>query len=112
MFTHEKETIPMKNVILFVIVFGAVFLMYRSCTKGYDNYAYFVQVNDETVFTDNLSERDTRILEHGRKLKTDIIAMDKIMDQENGPDQGTIRWYSCSGIDCDEGWQRSFRPKK
>lgn len=38
--------------------------------------------------------------------------MDKDMDQANGPNQGTIRWYTCSGIDCDEGWQRSFRPNK
>jgi len=49
-----------------------------------------VQVNDEAVFTKNLSERDTRILEHGRKLQIDIIAMDKHMDQGNGPNQGTI----------------------
>jgi len=102
----------MKNIIILVIVLTTLFFLYRSCTKGYDNYAYFVQVNDEAVFRKNLSERDTRILEHGRKLKIDIIAMDKDMDQGNGPNQGTIRWYTCSGIDCDEGWQRSFGPKK
>jgi len=102
----------MKNIILLVIVLTMLFFLYRSCTKGYDNYAYFVQVNDEAVFTKNLSERDTRILDHGRKLKIDIIAMDKDMDQGNGPNQGTIRWYTCSGIDCDEGWRRSFGPKK
>ncbi len=98
----------MKNFIILVIVFSALFFLYRSCTKGYDNYAYFVQVNDETVFTKNLSERDTRIIEHGRKLNIDVIAMDKDIDQGNGPNQGTIRWYICRGIDCDEGWQRSF----
>jgi len=102
----------MKNIIILVIVFAALFFLYRSCTKGYDNYAYFVQVNDEAVFAKNLSESDTRILEHGRKLKTDVIAMDKDKDQGNGPDQGKIRWYTCSGIDCDEGWQQSFSPKK
>jgi hypothetical protein len=102
----------MKNIIILIIVFAALFLLYRSCTKGYDNYAYFVQVNDEAVFKDNLSEHDTRILDHGRKLKTDIIAMDKDMDEGNGPEQGKIRWYNCSGMDCDEGWQRSFGPKK
>ena len=102
----------MKNIIILVIVLTTFFFLYRSCTKGYDDYAYFVQVNDEAVFTKNLSERDTRILEHGRKLKIDIIAMDKDMDQGNGPNQGRIRWYTCSGIDCDEGWQHSFGPKK
>ena len=102
----------MKNIIILAIVFSALFFLYRSCTKGYDKYAYFVQVNDQAVFDKILSERDTRIIEHGRKLKIDIIAMDKDLDQGNGPDQGTIRWYTCSGIDCDEGWQRSFRPEK
>ncbi len=102
----------MKNIIVLVIVFAGFFVLYRSCTKGYDNYAYFVQVNDEAVFAKNLSEGDTRILEHGRKLKTDIIAMDKDLDQGNGPNLGKIRWYICSGIDCDEGWEISFRPKK
>jgi hypothetical protein len=102
----------MKNIIILVVVFSALFFLYRSCTKGYDNYAYFVQVNDEAVFTKNLSEGDIRILEHGRKLQIDIISMDKHMDQGNGPDQGTLRWYTCSGIDCDEGWEISFRPKK
>lgn len=102
----------MKNIIILVIVFSTLFFLYRSCTKGYDNYVYFVQVNDEVVFKTILSERDTRILEHGRRLKNDVIAMDKNVDQGNGPDQGTIRWYNCMGIDCDEGWQRSFRPVK
>ncbi len=102
----------MKNVIILAIVFFMLFFLYRSCTKGYDNYAYFVQVNDKAVFAKILSENDTRIIEHGRRLKTDIIAMDKDIDKANGSDQGIIRWYVCSGIDCDEGWQRSFKPAK
>ena len=102
----------MKNIIVLVIVFSTLFFLYRSCTKGYDNYAYFVHVNDEAVFSKILSERDTRIIAHGRKLKIDVIAMDKDLDQGNGPDQGVIRWYVCSGIDCDERWQHSFRPAK
>ncbi|MCP3901543.1 MAG: hypothetical protein GY707_17690 [Desulfobacteraceae bacterium] len=102
----------MKNVIILAIVFFMLFFLYRSCTKGYDNYAYFVQVNDEAVFEKILSGDDARIIEHGRRLKIDIIAMDKDIDKANGPDQGAIRWYVCSGIDCDEGWQRSFKPVK
>ena len=99
----------MKNIIVLASAFAALFFLYRSCTKGYDNYSYFVRVNDAAVFETTLSEGDSRIIEHGRRLKTDVVAMDKDMDQGNGPNAGTIRWYSCMGIDCDEGWQRSFR---
>jgi hypothetical protein len=99
----------MKNMIILLIVFGALFFLYRSCTKGYDNYAYFVHVNDESVFDKILSEGDKRIIEHGRKLKEDIILMDKNIDNGNGPEQGIFRWYGCMGIDCDEGWEHSFR---
>ena len=98
----------LKNIILLVIVFAALIFLYRSCTEGYDDYAYFVHVVDETLFQEILSERDTRIIEHGRRLKTDIIAMDRALDQGDGATSGAIRWYGCMGIDCDEGWQRSF----
>ena len=101
----------MKTLITLVIVLSALFFLYRSCTTGYDNYAYFVRVSDEAVYQATLSEDDTRIIEHGRRLKTDIVAMDKDMDLGNGPEKGTIRWYNCMGIDCDDGWQHSFRPE-
>ncbi len=105
----HRDYLIMKNIIVFVIVIAMLFFLYRSCTTGYDNYAYVVHANDEAVFEKILSGDDSRIIEHGRKLKTDVIAMDKDLDKGNGPDQGIVRWYGCSGIDCDEGWQRSFR---
>ena len=101
-----------KNIIVLVAVLALLFFLYRSCTKGYDSYAYFVHVTDEAVYANILSENNTRITDHGRKLKADIILMDRDIDKGNGPNKGVIRWYDCKGIDCDEGWQHSFLPEK
>lgn len=98
----------MKNIIIIALVFTFLFFMYRSCTKGYDSYGYFVQVKDEIVFNKPLSESDPRIVAHGRKLLSDIILLDQQVDQADGQDEGLLRWYACSGIDCDERWQVSF----
>ena len=102
----------MKNIIILLIVFSILFFAYRSCTKGYDMYAFFVHVKDATMFKSRLSSSDTRIIDHGRKLKNDIILMDKEIDNGDGPHKGRLRWYVCSGIDCDEGWERSFLPEQ
>jgi hypothetical protein len=45
-------------------------------------------------------------------IKNVIIAMDTETDNGTGPNKGNVRWYGCSGIDCDEGWEHSFLPKK
>jgi hypothetical protein len=100
----------LKNIITLAVIFLFFFFLYRSCTVGYDDYAYFVRVNDEAVFIEVLSEGDSRIEEHGRRLKTDVLAMDRDQDQGTGAGKGVLRWYDCMGIDCDEGWQRSFLP--
>ena len=102
----------MKNIITLLIVFAFLFFAYRSCTKGYDAYAFFVHVKDATIFKSRLSPSDTRIIDRGRRLKNDIILMDKEVDKGDGPQKGTLRWYGCSGIDCDEGWEHSFLPDK
>ncbi len=86
--------------------------MYRSCTSGYDAYAVFVQVKDTAVFDTRLSADDARIIEHGRRLKTAVLLMDEEHDKGDGPLKGTLRWYGCPGIDCDEGWEESFLPEK
>jgi hypothetical protein len=101
----------MKNLIILAILFFTFFFMYRTCTRGYDTYGYFVHVKDESVFATALSDADPRIIEHGRSLKTDIISKDIKVDNGDGPDTGALRWYGCRGIDCDEGWQRSFMPR-
>jgi hypothetical protein len=101
----------MKNLIILAIAFFIFFFMYRTCTKGYDTYGYFVQVKDESVFATALSDADPRIVEHGRRLKTDIISKDIEVDNGDGPHIGALRWYGCRGIDCDEGWQGSFMPR-
>jgi hypothetical protein len=102
----------MKNIITLLIVFSFLFFAYRSCTKGYDAYAFFVHVKDVTIFKSRLAPADTRIIERGRRLKEDIILMDKEVDNGDGPNKGALRWYVCSGIDCDEGWERSFLLEK
>lgn len=98
----------MNYLIVLTVLFSCLFIAYRSCTVGYDRYGYFVRVSDETVFNTVLSGEDSRLVEHGRILMPDIIAKDDTIDQGDGPDSGHLRWYQCSGIDCDEGWQRSF----
>ncbi|MCP4370462.1 MAG: hypothetical protein GY797_20475 [Deltaproteobacteria bacterium] len=97
-----------KNVIALLIFFAIPFFAYRSCTSGYDKYAFFVQVNDGAIFETRLDPSDARIIDRGRKLKDEIIMMDKEIDSGDGANAGKLRWYVCSGIDCDEGWERSF----
>ena len=99
-------------MIAIVLVIAALFFAYRSCTSGYDQYAYFIQVSDEAIFTARLNPSDARIIDKGRKLKAEILLMDKEKDDENGASAGKIRWYVCSGIDCDEGWENSFLADK
>ena len=65
----------MKNIVTLLIVFSFLFFAYRSCTKGYDAYAFFVHVKDVTIFKSRLAPADTRIIERGRRLKEDIILM-------------------------------------
>ena len=76
------------------------------------DYAFFVHVQDEALFNAPLSPSDTRINNRGRKLKNEIIVMDQETDNGTGQNKGNLRWYDCSGIDWDEGWGRSFLPKK
>jgi hypothetical protein len=32
----------------------------------------------------------------------------KDIDSGDGANAGKLRWYVCSGIDCDEEWENSF----
>jgi hypothetical protein len=97
-----------KNTIVLLIFLAIPFFAYRSCTKGYDKYAFFVHVNDEAIFGAPMDPSDIHIIDKGRKLKEEIIMMDKDIDGGDGADTGKLRWYVCSGIDCDEGWENSF----
>ena len=100
--------VPVKNVIVLLVFFSILIIAYRSCTKGYDQYAVFVQVSDEAVFNTTLDPSDSRIIDRGRRLKNEILIMDRDIDHGDGPDRGRLRWYVCSGIDCEEGWERGF----
>jgi len=99
-----------KNIIVILIFFGILLFAYRSCTSGYDQYAYFIQTSDEAIFESRLNPSDTRIIDRGHKIKDEIFLMDKKIDGEDGANTGKLRWYGCSGIDCDEGWENSFLP--
>ncbi len=101
-----------KNIIVLLIFLAIPFFAYRSCTTGYDRYAFYVHVNDGAAFEARLAPSDARIIDRGRRLKDDIIIMDKDIDNGDGAKAGKLRWYVCSGIDCDEGWENSFLPVK
>lgn len=96
------------NIIALLIFFGLPLFAYHSCTSGYDKYVYFVEVANQETFKQPLQNDSKDILAHGRRLKEEVILQDKNNDNGNGADQGNLRWYVCSGIDCDEGWQNSF----
>ena len=97
-----------KNIIVLLIFFAILVFAYRSCTSGYDQYAFYVHVTEEAVFKTRLNPSDTRIIDRGRQLTDDIIMMDNDVDNGDGSNAGKFRWYICSGIDCDEGWEGSF----
>jgi hypothetical protein len=98
----------MKNIIILLVVIILFFFMYRSCTEGYEKYGYFVHAKNEAVFNHALADSDPNIIGHGRKLIDEINLMDRQIDDGDGSQSGLLRWYVCSGIDCDEGWQTSF----
>lgn len=101
-----------KNIIVISVVVLLLVFLYRSCTKGYDNYGYVVQARDKVVFQSTLSNSDPNIVEHGRKRLEDIRNMDQEIDNGDGSESGLVRWYVCSGIDCDEGWRNSFKDRR
>ncbi len=107
-----KKKFPRKNIIALLIFFGVPFFAYRSCTSGYTDYSYYVHAKDEAVFAAVLKSTDARIIKHGRKLRAEVLSLDSEIDNSDGPDHGKLRWYGCSGIDCDEGWEGSFVPRK
>jgi hypothetical protein len=97
------------SLILGLIIFFIIFLFsLRWCASGYNNFVIYVQVEDEVIFKNTLNPSDPHIQKYGRKLKKEIIATDKDIDNGDGPNSGKLRWYVCGGIDCDEGWQRRF----
>ena len=112
--TGKKSTLKsiVKNIIALLIFLGIPFYCYHSLTKGYDKFAIFVQVNEASIFKAQLNPLDSRIIDHGRLLKDEIIKMDKEIDNGDGANTGKLRWYLCRGIDCDEGWERSFLSEK
>ena len=106
---HDQLLKYAGQILLGLIIFFLIcFLFYYWQIRPYKKYVIYVQVKDEVAFEKPLNSSDPRILDFGRKSKNEIRAIDREMDNEDGPDSGKLRWYVCGGIDCDEGWQRRF----
>jgi hypothetical protein len=101
------------SLIIGILIFFTIFFFsIRWCARGYNKYVIFIQVKDENIFKNTLNSSDPHILDFGRKLKEDVIAIDNYKDKGDGPNSGKFRWYVCSGIDCDEGWENRFIDKR
>lgn len=106
--SHSAPWYFLKNLLALTVIFGLPYWAYHSCTSGYEHYGYFVHAGDERAFNTNLSSAGPHIVEHGRRLLEGIAVMDNAIDGGDGAATGKLRWYTCSGIDCDEGWETSF----
>ena len=93
------------GLFIFFIIF---FLSIRWYSRGYNKFVIFVHVTDEHIFKNTLNPSDPDLIDFGRKIKEEVIAMDNKEDNGDGPVLGKLRWYVCGGIDCDEGWQNRF----
>jgi hypothetical protein len=97
------------SLILGLIFFFAIFFFtIRWCARGYNKFVIYVQVEKEDIFKNTLNTSDPHLLNYGRKLKEEVIAIDNDKDNGDGPNFGKVRWYVCGGIDCDEGWDSRF----
>jgi hypothetical protein len=101
------------QLILGLIIFLMIFFLFLYWqASGYRKYVIYVHVQDEAVFHTTLNPSDPPILDYGRKLKEEVIAIDNDTDNGDGPHLGKLGWYVCGGIDCDEGWESRFIKKK
>jgi hypothetical protein len=106
---HNQLLKSAGQLILGLIIFFLIFFLFIYWyTSPYKKYVIYVQVKDEVVFEKPLNSSDPNILDFGRKAKNEINAIDRDIDNEDGPDSGRLRWYVCGGIDCDEGWPHRF----
>ena len=105
----QDQLLKFAGKLLLVLIFYLIlFLFFYWQTSPYKKYVIYVQVEDEVIFEKPLNSSDPKILNFGRRFKNEINAIDRDIDNENGPDSGKLRWYVCGGIDCDEGWQHRF----
>ncbi len=99
----------MAQLVLGLLIFALLIILFmRWQAKGYEKYVFYVHAHDTAIFSTSLKPSDPRIRKFGRILKEDALAIDRKDDNDNGEKSGTVRWYICSGIDCDEGWESRF----
>ena len=97
------------QLVLGLFIFALIlFLFMRWQAKGYEKYVFYVHAQDEGIFAKALTATDPQIFKFGRILKDDVIEIDNREDNGDGDKMGSVRWYLCKGIDCDEGWESSF----
>lgn len=94
-------------VIILLAIGIPIYILYLNI-RAYNRYVYYVKVTDEKLFNAKINPLDPKILSHGRALKEEIIKADKDIDGGDGRKKGTIRWFECYGIDCDEGFESRF----
>jgi hypothetical protein len=110
---HDQLLKSVGQLVFGLLIFFLVFFLFLHWqASGYKKYGIYVHVNDESIFKNQLEPSDTRIIDKGRKLKDAIIKMDHDIDGGDGANLGKLRWYTCGGIDCDEGWENRFLPRK
>ncbi len=105
---HSALKFFIRLVFALMLVISILFFVSRACTRGYDQYAFYIHVNEESIFQDPISPTDSRLIDKGRKPKPEVTTMDNEIDNGDGPKAGKLRWYGCTGIDCDEGWEKEF----
>jgi hypothetical protein len=110
---HDQLLKSVGQLIFGLLIFFLIFFLFLNWqASDYKKYVIYVQVKDKAVFKNILNSSNPQILNFGRKLKEEVIAIDNDKDNGDGPNLGKLRWYICDGIDCDEGWESRFVIKK
>lgn len=80
----------------------------RNFSSASGSFARAHKHGEKTLRCLRLLCSDPRIVDRGRRLLEEIRTLDENVDQGNGAEHGLVRWYTCGGIDCDEGWEQGF----
>ncbi len=92
--------------IMVFLLFGFAYIVFINM-QAYQKYGYCVVVEGVETFAKSPLPQDLKF--NGRILIKECIEKDKSIDNGDGPKKGKVRWYECTGPDCDEGWRKSFR---
>ncbi len=108
----DKKAVPKKRkkVIMPIIacsfLLGFVYMVYDNM-QAYRTYGYCVVVEKVESFSKLSLPQDVEF--NGRIPITECNKRDNAIDNGDGPKKGNVRWYNCTGPDCDEGWREGFK---